>query len=164
MTNQQIAEKSNIPESTVARIFSGKTPNPTVTTVISMAKAMGCSAADLLNDEILPTENDDPTAHTETENEAPDGGGEHARADGADALSASDRNRLSYSVRDSRISEESASAENVYEDMIRLYKEEIRKKDVWISRLFWCLAGIMIFILFVLVFDIMHPTFGFVKY
>ena len=50
MTNQQIAEKSNIPESTVARIFSGKTPNPTVTTVVSMAKAMGCSAADLLND------------------------------------------------------------------------------------------------------------------
>ena len=54
MTNQQIAEKSNIPESTVARIFSGKTPNPTVTTVVSMAKAMGCSAADLLNDKDDP--------------------------------------------------------------------------------------------------------------
>ena len=26
MTNQQIAEKSNVPESTVARIISGKTP------------------------------------------------------------------------------------------------------------------------------------------
>ena len=26
MTNQQIAEKSNIPESTVARIFSGRPP------------------------------------------------------------------------------------------------------------------------------------------
>ena len=46
MTNQQIAEKSNVPESTVARIFSGKTPNPTVATVISMARAMGGSAAD----------------------------------------------------------------------------------------------------------------------
>lgn len=40
MTNQQISEKSNIPESTVARIFSGKTPNPTIATVISMARAM----------------------------------------------------------------------------------------------------------------------------
>lgn len=46
MTNQQIAEKSNIPESTVARIFSGKTPNPTVTTVVSMAKARDAPAAD----------------------------------------------------------------------------------------------------------------------
>ena len=51
MTNQQIAEKSSIPESTVARIFSGKTLNPTVTTVISMARAMGGSAADLLSEE-----------------------------------------------------------------------------------------------------------------
>ena len=48
MTNQQIAEKSNIPESTVARIFSGKTRNPTVITDVSMANGMGCSAADPL--------------------------------------------------------------------------------------------------------------------
>lgn len=41
MTNQQIAEKSNLPESTVARIFSGKTPNPTVATVVAMTRAMG---------------------------------------------------------------------------------------------------------------------------
>ena len=33
-----------------------------------------------------------------------------------------------------------------------------------VAGLFWCLAGIMLFILFVLVFDILHPTFGFVKY
>lgn len=41
MTNQQIAEKSNIPESTVARIFSGKTPNPTIETVMALVEAMG---------------------------------------------------------------------------------------------------------------------------
>ena len=62
------------------------------------------------------------------------------------------------------MSEVIASNEKLYEDMIELYKAEIRKKDVWLSRLFWCLAGIMMFILFVLVFDILHPTFGFVKY
>ena len=65
MTNQQIAEKSNIPESTVARIFSGKTPNPTVTTVVSMAKAMGCSAADLLNDKDDPASPATSPEHTE---------------------------------------------------------------------------------------------------
>ena len=45
MTNQQIAEKSNLPESTVARIFSGKTPNPTVATVVAMTRAMGGAPA-----------------------------------------------------------------------------------------------------------------------
>ncbi len=52
----------------------------------------------------------------------------------------------------------------MYEDIINLYKNEMKKKDVWLSRLFWCLAGIMMFILFVLIFDILHPSFGFVKY
>lgn len=162
ITNQQIAEKSNIPESTVARIFSGKTPNPTVTTVVSMAKAMGCSAADLLNDK-----DDSASAATSpehTEIRVPDGGGESAAAEGTEALADSELNRFASFVRDSLLSEDTAPHESIYEDMIQLYKDEIRKKDVWISRLFWCLAGIMMFILFVLVFDILNPTFGFVMY
>lgn len=57
MTNQQIAEKSNIPESTVARIFSGKTPNPTITTVTAMARAMGGSAADFFNEDGTEADN-----------------------------------------------------------------------------------------------------------
>ena len=62
------------------------------------------------------------------------------------------------------LSDDAAVHEKMYEDMISLYKEAIRKKDIWISRLFWCIAGIILFILFVLIFDILHPSFGFVKY
>ena len=50
MTSQQIAEKSGLPESTVTRIFSGKTPNPTIASVIQMAKAMGGTSADIFDD------------------------------------------------------------------------------------------------------------------
>ena len=50
MTTKQIAEKCDIPESTVARIFSGKTPNPTIITVMAMTKAMGGQAADIFDD------------------------------------------------------------------------------------------------------------------
>ena len=50
MTTKQIAEKCDIPESTVARIFSGKTPNPTIITVMAMTKAMGGTAADIFDD------------------------------------------------------------------------------------------------------------------
>ena len=50
MTTKQIAEKCDIPESTVTRIFSGKTPNPTIITVMSITKAMGGTAADIFDD------------------------------------------------------------------------------------------------------------------
>ena len=44
-----------------------------------------------------------------------------------------------------------------YDDMIEFYKSTIRKKDEWIRRLFWCLLGIVLFLLFVLVFDFLNP-------
>ena len=50
MTTKQIAEKCNIPESTITRIFSGKTPNPTIITVMAMTKAMGGTPADIFDD------------------------------------------------------------------------------------------------------------------
>ena len=50
LTTKQIAEKCDIPESTVARIFSGKTPNPTIITVMAMTKAMGGTASDIFDD------------------------------------------------------------------------------------------------------------------
>lgn len=51
-TSLQIAKDCDIPESTVTRIFSGKTPNPTVATVIAMTKAMGGKAADIFDDTV----------------------------------------------------------------------------------------------------------------
>ena len=52
MTSAQIAEKSNVPESTVTRIFQGKTLNPTIITVMAMTKAMGGTAADIFDDNV----------------------------------------------------------------------------------------------------------------
>ena len=51
MTSAQIADKARVPESTVTRIFTGKTPNPTIITVIAMTKAMGGTAADIFDDD-----------------------------------------------------------------------------------------------------------------
>lgn len=50
MTYQEIAEKSGIPISTVRRIFSGQTPDPGVTTIFAIAKAMGGSVEDMKDD------------------------------------------------------------------------------------------------------------------
>ena len=142
MTNQQIAEKSNIPESTVARIFSGKTPNPTIATVIAMARAMGGSAADFFNEDGMEADNS------------------QAADDNNGLLSAAERGNAS----DVGNHAGNSSRENYYEDIISFYNNALKKKDEWISRLFWCLVAVMLFILFVLVFDILHPDLGFVKY
>ena len=47
MTYQDIANKSGVPLSTVKRIFSGQTPDPGYTSVISIIEAMGGSDDDM---------------------------------------------------------------------------------------------------------------------
>ena len=171
MTNQQIAEKSNIPESTVARIFSGKTPNPTIATVISMARAMGGTVADLLDEEDKKVAEYNLTDNPELMKQ--ESNIENETAEDAEVLFASDDKISALSElidknevfeHTSRPLEDVTLHEKFYEDIINLYKNELKKKDVWITRLFWCLAGIMMFVLFVLIFDILNPGFGFVKY
>ena len=51
-TSQQIALDSNLSESTVTRVLSGKTPNPTIAIVIAMWKAMGGTATELFDDTV----------------------------------------------------------------------------------------------------------------
>ena len=161
MTNQQIAKKSNIPESTVARIFSGKTPNPTITTVTAMARAMGGSAADFFNEDGTEADNAQTADGNNGLLSTAEGGTEMiaetaGKGDASDVernVSADDENRAGNSLR-----------EKYYEDILSFYNNALKKKDEWISRLFWCLVGIMLFILFVFVFDILHPDLGFVKY
>ena len=51
-TSQQIAKDSNLSESTVTRVLSGKTPNPTIAIVIAMWKAMDGKATELFDDTV----------------------------------------------------------------------------------------------------------------
>lgn len=144
MTNQQIAEKSGVPESTVARIFSGKTPNPTITTVVSMARAMGGSAADFFNDD----EGESIAAEFAAEDAA-----HHAESAGAEVPEACDGS-----------SSGGASCEKDYRNLIEYYQTALRKKDEWIKKLFWCLFIIMLFLLLVFAYDLLNPNFGYVRY
>jgi transcriptional regulator with XRE-family HTH domain len=50
LTIKQIAEKSNLPERTVSRIFSGDTDNPYMTTLIPIVNVLGGSLDDLFAD------------------------------------------------------------------------------------------------------------------
>ncbi len=52
LTNAQISKNSNgeLPESTINRIFMGKTKNPTIATIATLARAMGFRATDVFDD------------------------------------------------------------------------------------------------------------------
>lgn len=50
MSSKQIAEQTNLPERTVARIFSGDTDNPYVDTLVRIVGVLGGSLDDILAD------------------------------------------------------------------------------------------------------------------
>lgn len=50
LTSKQIAEKTNLPERTVTRIFSGDTDNPYVDTLHRIVTTLGGSLDDILTD------------------------------------------------------------------------------------------------------------------
>lgn len=54
MTNQQIADASGVPLSTVNRILSGQTLNPSFITISSMIRSMGGSLDDFFDGESVP--------------------------------------------------------------------------------------------------------------
>ena len=152
MTNQQIAERSNIPESTVARILSGKTSNPTISTVLAMARAMGD-----INGEFLLKHLDKDLDEKPSDSPPPDTVNE-ASVTPESAPSAPDT-----AAKPPQTSEINLY-ERLYTEVIQYYKDALTQKDKWTIRLFFLLAGAMLFILFVLVFDILHPNFGYVTY
>ena len=54
--------------------------------------------------------------------------GEGAAAESAEVLSASEPEKKEFLAWDSRVLESTASHKKFYEDMVSIYKEEIRKK------------------------------------
>ena len=48
LTNAEISALSNLPLTTITRVFSGSTPNPTFETIVSISTAMGVSLDELI--------------------------------------------------------------------------------------------------------------------
>lgn len=122
-TAQQIARDSNLSESTVTRILSGKTPNPTIAIVIAMWKAMGGTATELF----------DETVKVDVVSEAP---------------------QVVVPQIDERL----------YNEIISIYKEQLKAKDRWIKILFALSTSLVVLVIAALVIDILHGGIGYVRY
>lgn len=59
MTAKQIAEKTNLPERTVSRIFSGETDHPYADTLDIIVKALGYDLGDIFADTAVVVATDD---------------------------------------------------------------------------------------------------------
>lgn len=58
LTTKQISDLSGIPESTISRVLSGQTDNPTFDTVCAIVKAMGGSLDKLVDPQTDPVQSD----------------------------------------------------------------------------------------------------------
>lgn len=126
LTSQQIAELSGVPLSTVNRIFSGQTDNPSFITVSDMVRAMGGSLDDLMAD--------------------------------------SDEKETPEKAKTEEGSETERSAPENYEHLIEVYRETIRMKNKWIRTLFWVCISLTAIIAFVLIYDVLNPQIGYIRY
>lgn len=55
MSQQELSAASGVPQGVISDIESGSTLNPRFDTVIKLAKALGCSVADFLDDDEMKT-------------------------------------------------------------------------------------------------------------
>ena len=62
LTTKQISELSGIPESTISRILSGQTDNPSFDTISAIVKAMGGSLDQMTGLHAAASDNNDTTA------------------------------------------------------------------------------------------------------
>ncbi len=51
-----------------------------------------------------------------------------------------------------------------YERLIELYRDTIKAKNKWIKTLFWVCIGLGSVIAFLLIFDILNPNMGYIRY
>ncbi len=120
MTVQQISDLSGVPASTVSRIFSGQTDNPTFQNISDIVVAMGGSMDEIIGIAQAPKEHKEYDAQT-----------------------------LLLQSYHKRIEDKEAEAK-------RLQKEK--------KILFYVFLVLVFIVVFVMIFDIVNPNVGYVRY
>lgn len=142
MTYQEIAIRSKVPESTVTRIFSGKTLNPTITTVSAIVTAMGGDLSDLFDKKVLVDL--DPKSDEVIQVQEP-----------FTQVKNPDANPETYKM-------ETISIEH-HREVVEMYQRAVNKKDRWMRNMAIALCTLVALILFVLIFDMFNGEIGYIR-
>lgn len=150
-TNAEIAEKSGVPESTVAKMMSGTVDNPRFQSVVDVVMALGGSLDELVG---IVSAQPDPPEPAPAEIAAPVD--EHRQyieklqqiADESQARE--ERLRAEFRERERQIRSEYAERE-----------QRARRREIV---LFTALCALVLFVMIVLLIDVTHSTIGFFRY
>lgn len=140
MTYQEIAAKSRVPESTVTRIFSGKTLHPTITTVAAIVTAMGGDLSDLFDKKVLVDL--DPKSDEVIQVQEP-----FTQVKNPEASSES------YKI-------ETISLEH-HREVVEMYKNAMVRKDKWLKVMAIALGVLVCAFVGFVIFDLMNPSIGY---
>lgn len=140
MTYQEIAAKSRVPESTVTRIFSGKTLHPTITTVAAIVTAMGGDLSDLFDKKVLVDL--DPKSDEVIQVQEP-----FTQVKNPEASSES------YKIK-------TISLEH-HREVVEMYKNAVVRKDKWLKVMAIALGVLVCAFVGFVIFDLMNPSIGY---
>lgn len=146
LSYQDIADASNIPLSTVKRIFSGKTDTLGFHMLFDLVAAMGGTMEEFLD--VVPAQQGKAAAPA-TEKPAVE---EHQAA--APMGSEADQNEIAQSH---------SETVRIYQELVLSYKVSLAKNQKWLIRLFVVSIVLAIGMIAILLYDVLTPGIGYIR-
>lgn len=157
MTLEEVSKKSGVPMSTISRISSGETKEPSISTVIALVQAMGGSMDEL-------------AGHSKTVQNAHISASE-CKGDNCPQIKLYERQRVAdeqwrVSIEQQtkeRISSMKESYENRIESIEKKYIAQLDTKDRWIRMLIISTIIALLIIAVIVVADLLLADIGFIR-
>lgn len=132
-TNQQLAEKANLPVDTVSKLCSGATQNPNMDTLARLASAFGCTPNDLFGFTSAPA-----AAPVSPQVD-------QSKAENADTRFQSNLKAM-------------------LDSLVLSHARELEEAKTDKKRWFMLCLLLLVFLLFLLTWDVTHPAMGYIQY
>lgn len=145
LSYQDIADASNIPLSTVKRIFSGKNDTLGFHILYDLVLAMGGSMEEFLD--VVPAPNESSTASTAST------AVEERKAVPTASIEAG-RNEVAQSH---------LETVRIYQELVLSYKVSLAKNQKWLIRMFIVCIALVIGIIAILLYDVLTPGIGYIR-
>ncbi len=146
LSYQAIADASNIPLSTVKRIFAGKTDTLGFHMLFDLVAAMGGTMEAFLDVVPSPRETAAPVAVEKSSVEE--------RVTVASAHADEDKNEVAQSH---------LETVRIYQELVLSYKVSLAKNQKWLMRMFIVSIVLVIGIIAILLYDVFTPGIGYIR-
>ncbi|MBP9988457.1 MAG: helix-turn-helix transcriptional regulator [Ruminococcus sp.] len=144
LSYSQIATLSDVPLSTVTRIFSNQTSNPSITTVLDIVKALGGDVSDIFSGSF----------RDEIKNETPE-----QKEMIEEVIKKVERTGKTIMHTD----DEEFTPCRFHKETVEMYKISVKKYEKWAKALFIVNLFIVVALLVILLVDILNSDIGYIR-